>query len=1052
MKKSHLLVTGILLAFSTFVISQNKMPALGMQSGAGNFTTLSPRASTKVSPELLKNATEQAKKHPDFGILPLDAPCKDCYEVIDKRTESSRYFVKNRNEYMVQKAYGVINYKDKNGFLREKDISIYATPAAGIYASNNQEEPVSIDLNVKSMSINTLNHIDLKINNNLELWGVDKEGNETFISASDWSKATVGSNGLRVNDLFKGISMEAFALAGSVKTNYLISSYSTAYSAYKWLVIKDNVTTTVNSQFEFDGTKEANGLYNCDVNVVAGSKSLIAKIHKGVIFDHARSNVSSLYYKENNGRFEMYIDVDYLKNKSLTYPVVVDPLVTSSGTLAQASITGSMYNTSCNFTNSCDYNLTVNSPANATITGVSFSMAYQALGLCWQSDGAMRVTYNSCVSPSQTGYYWFCNSIGTGTCTGTNLSIYTDIASCIPPPSCLPIPMNFTLQLFRSCYGATGCASDCIRAAAPWSITITGKTLETLSNTTTGNGVTTQVAACNGTSLLNPVTTGGVGPYTYTWNPSGANTPTFTATSVTSSQTITCDVADACGVVRTATFTVNPNPSVPSAAVLPTQTLTSCNPSATIAPTYTSTSTLSTYVWQGPGVTGASNSASVTVNQPGIYTVSYTNTAGCSAISTYTVMSGPPTVSVTAVTASISCTNPTAVIAPVYTPPADLTFSWTAIGTGSISGSSTGGSIVVTQPGLYQVSITNTLTNCQGVYTYTVADETQVPVISSIPTQTISCNSLTVTIAPSYTPSTGLTYSWSGPGLPSPSTSAGISATQAGTFTVLATAANGCTATAQYNVVSSVVVLTATTQSLVLACDLTPASLSVQVTPPGSYIYNWTGPGIVSGATTTTPLVNAVGNYMVNVFDLNGCNTSAVANVSVPVINAGFSPALASGLAPFDVNFVNESVGASVYQWIFGDGKTAVAQNPSNTYQSPGTYTVMLVASNGTCKDTAYGVIIIDEGALIEVPNVFTPNGDNANDVFVIKTTGIKEMDLDIFNRWGEKLHTASGVNASWNGSHNSKSVSEGTYFYVIKAVGNDGKTYEKKGTVNLFK
>jgi gliding motility-associated-like protein len=95
----------------------------------------------------------------------------------------------------------------------------------------------------------------------------------------------------------------------------------------------------------------------------------------------------------------------------------------------------------------------------------------------------------------------------------------------------------------------------------------------------------------------------------------------------------------------------------------------------------------------------------------------------------------------------------------------------------------------------------------------------------------------------------------------------------------------------------------------------------------------------------------------------------------------------------------------------------------------------------------------VEDGFTIEVPNVFTPNDDNVNDVFTVTSTGVKEISLKIFNRWGQPMYDFIGPKASWDGvTNNGQKASSGTYFYFIKATGFDGKEYEKNGPVSLFR
>ena len=87
----------------------------------------------------------------------------------------------------------------------------------------------------------------------------------------------------------------------------------------------------------------------------------------------------------------------------------------------------------------------------------------------------------------------------------------------------------------------------------------------------------------------------------------------------------------------------------------------------------------------------------------------------------------------------------------------------------------------------------------------------------------------------------------------------------------------------------------------------------------------------------------------------------------------------------------------------------------------------------------------------VEVPNIFTPNGDGINDGFVINTSNIKTLRATIVNRWGQIVFEWKGVNGSWDGhTKSSQEASEGTYYYVITGEDNTGEVYEYKGALVL--
>ena len=87
------------------------------------------------------------------------------------------------------------------------------------------------------------------------------------------------------------------------------------------------------------------------------------------------------------------------------------------------------------------------------------------------------------------------------------------------------------------------------------------------------------------------------------------------------------------------------------------------------------------------------------------------------------------------------------------------------------------------------------------------------------------------------------------------------------------------------------------------------------------------------------------------------------------------------------------------------------------------------------------------------IPNIFTPNNDLSNDVFKIKSTGIKDYDFSIYNRWGTKIFTTFDSKIYWDGKDSSgKDVSSGTYYYTLKATSFSGKNYNKTGFLTLLK
>ena len=82
--------------------------------------------------------------------------------------------------------------------------------------------------------------------------------------------------------------------------------------------------------------------------------------------------------------------------------------------------------------------------------------------------------------------------------------------------------------------------------------------------------------------------------------------------------------------------------------------------------------------------------------------------------------------------------------------------------------------------------------------------------------------------------------------------------------------------------------------------------------------------------------------------------------------------------------------------------------------------------------------LLIEVGCHLQVfiPNTFTPNGDEHNDVLEISTKNVLEFSLSIYSRWGEELFSTTELAEFLDGSFNNKIVPTGIYTYHLKAYG----------------
>jgi gliding motility-associated-like protein len=211
------------------------------------------------------------------------------------------------------------------------------------------------------------------------------------------------------------------------------------------------------------------------------------------------------------------------------------------------------------------------------------------------------------------------------------------------------------------------------------------------------------------------------------------------------------------------------------------------------------------------------------------------------------------------------------------------------------------------------------------------------------------------------------------------------------------------------------------------------------------------------------PLENVT--YMLQVTDSLTCtNTSSFDYESIHV-KADFSVDPSEGEAPLDVTMTDKSVRAVKYKWEFGDDSVSLLKDPPvHTYYIPGEYSVKLtVESDLHCIDSVRFDKIRVEQSSLHIPNVFTPNGDGINDIFIIEKTSLKYISIKIFTRSGVKVYDFYGEGKmvkdweGWDGSVNNSNAkaSPGVYFYIIRARGWDDVRYDSKeyrGFVYLYR
>lgn len=146
--------------------------------------------------------------------------------------------------------------------------------------------------------------------------------------------------------------------------------------------------------------------------------------------------------------------------------------------------------------------------------------------------------------------------------------------------------------------------------------------------------------------------------------------------------------------------------------------------------------------------------------------------------------------------------------------------------------------------------------------------------------------------------------------------------------------------------------------------------------------------------------------------------------------------------------FTDASTGRPVaWNWDFGDGETSSQKNPIHVFGEKGDFLVTLTAFNEAgCESVTSMNVGINRSYRVMFPTGFTPTSDQ-NTHFRPKTKGIVEMELLVFNGWGELLFQSDDLNTvGWDGNVNGSAAPPGSYVFRVNMVAGDGETVVMSG------
>jgi gliding motility-associated-like protein len=550
-------------------------------------------------------------------------------------------------------------------------------------------------------------------------------------------------------------------------------------------------------------------------------------------------------------------------------------------------------------------------------------------------------------------------------------------------------------------------------------------------------------AGCNrqgGSAMLNA--TGGSAPYIYTCASGSINANTITGLNT---GTYDVTITDANGCTGTTSITIGTQNSTLN--ITSTTTPSGCSPTGSA--TLTVQNGTPPYAYTLTGTTTLTGTSATAVFPPlggleGGYVMFITDANGCTGSTTITIPQAPNNLSAIATATQIPCAGGTGSISVSITNGiAPYTVNYTS--TNGSNGSTTTTSNTILLPssggfgsGDYSVLVRD-VSGCTTTATATI-NAAPLPLTANISVQNATCGlpngSLTANINGGTAP---YTVVWTGNGASNSTTttantvllpsSGGVGGGfPVGGYAVTITDANLCSVIAPTATITSNPPITATITTTPTKCYGEPSG-NIAI----SNVQNAIDPVLYSldnqALSSTNPILNVLGGaHTVTVEDATGCKLTATANVAEGprfTVNIGRDTVLNFGDSLLMI--ANTTSGFPVspvtYSWTCAPAQDLRVLNRSAVVKLQNTTVCSLVVTdgNGCTANDALAIRIKDANGIF-IPNIFTPNGDGANDEFVIFAGSMVEnvVLLQVFDRWGALIHQKTDFapnTPAWDGT-----------------------------------
>jgi gliding motility-associated-like protein len=435
----------------------------------------------------------------------------------------------------------------------------------------------------------------------------------------------------------------------------------------------------------------------------------------------------------------------------------------------------------------------------------------------------------------------------------------------------------------------------------------------------------------------------------------------------------------------------------------------------------------------------------------GLYTVSVSDNKSCT-VSTIVTISQPPPLNLTILPTSSSsiCNSGTGKIEALLT--AALGVVTYKLSPQNIS--NTSGIFTNLNAGSYTITATNSA-GCKGTATHLINGSANFIINSVIITPARCYNTNDAKIQVNATGGGGnYTYLLQPSNITSPNGQ--FSDLLSGTYTVTAIDANTCFITSIVTIANPTKLYISNITVSGTACG-TPNQGSISCSPAGgtSNIAATLQPGNLASVNYSWYNL-AIGTYTLELKDNNGCLYDTTVSIMPTTSSLMLLPKLVPTSCEANSHTGQASLvivgGIAPYNIAWQTNPGSIADTAKGLYA--GTYIVQ-VSDAVLCTASTIFTITSDNCCKeLKMHNAFSPNEDNVNDNFAIKTgVPIQLLRFSVYDRWGQEVYATQDASAYWDGYYRGKACEQGVYYYLINYLClSDGKEYTYKGDVTLLK